>query len=67
MTPKYAIGDLVRTKKGLSLQIAGIVTEVVIPSRDLRMLWDSLEPHYIVKDTKKDEYLSVIERGLERV
>lgn len=64
---KYRVGDLVRTRKDVKLKIEGIITEVNVPSKDLRLLWDSLEPHYIVKDTKNNEFLSVIERGLEKL
>lgn len=63
---KFKVGDIVQTKRGNALHIKGIVQEVIIPNKELLMLWGSLEPHYLVKDTKNDEYLSVIERGLER-
>lgn len=67
MKTKYAVGDLVRTTRGSKLRIEGIVTEVIHPPNDLRLLWQSDELHYLVKESKTNEYLSVIERGLERV
>jgi hypothetical protein len=66
MKTKYKVGDLVKTRRGIHPKISGIVTSVFEPTDNLLLLWDSLEPHYIVKDTKNDVFLSVIERGLER-
>jgi len=66
MNTRYRIGDLVKTIRGSRLKIEGMVTEIISPPRDLQLLWQSDEPHYLVKDAKSNEYLSVIERGLER-
>lgn len=63
---KYQVGDKVKTRRAVRPKIEGIVTEIIIPTMNLQMLWGSAEPHYLVKDTKNDEFLSVIERGLER-
>jgi hypothetical protein len=67
MNTKFHIGELVKTRRGSKLKITGIITEVIIPSEEIQMLWDSDELHYMVKDSKTNEFLSVIERGLERV
>lgn len=67
MKTKYQVGDLVKTTKHYRPNISGIVAEIVYPTKDLRRLWGSREPHYLVKDTKINEFVSVIERGLERV
>lgn len=67
MKTKYQIGDLVKTAKDYRPNVSGIIDEIIYPSKDLRLLWNSREPHYLVKDTKTSEFLSVIERGLERV
>jgi hypothetical protein len=63
---KYRVGDLVKTKRGVRPKIEGIVLEIIQPTTDVQLLWASDEPHYLVKDSKNDEFLSVIERGLER-
>ncbi len=67
MNGMYAVGDMVKTKRGAKLKAEGVITEVMVPSKDIQMLWGSVEPHYIVKDRKTGEYLSVIERGIEQV
>jgi hypothetical protein len=63
---KFNVGDVVKTRRTVRPKIEGIITEVIIPPLHIQMLWGSDEPHYMVKDTKNDEFLSVIERGLER-
>lgn len=65
MNTKYKIGELVKTRRGTRPKISGIVMEVNYPPYEIQMLWGTSEPHYIVKDTKTNEFLSVIERGLE--
>jgi hypothetical protein len=67
MKTKHKVGDLVRTAKDYRPTFSGVIEEIIYPSKDLQLLWGSKQPHYLVKDTKMSEYLSVIERGLERV
>lgn len=66
MKPKYAIGQVVRTIKGWFEQTEGPVYRVVIPDTDMILLWGTDELHYLVKDNQTGDFLSVIERGIEK-
>jgi hypothetical protein len=63
----FKVGEVVRTIKGSKLEAVGPVHKIIQPNKGLRLLWDSDEPHYLIKDNQSGEYLSVIERGLEKV
>lgn len=67
MNSKYKVGELVKTVRSAKLKASGVVTEVNYPPYEIQLLWGTSEPHYIVKDAKTNEFLSVIEKGLERI
>jgi hypothetical protein len=64
---KYSIGDVVRTVAGSALQGEGPIREINIPTLDQIMLWGVDDIHYIFKDNESGEFISVIERGIEKV
>jgi hypothetical protein len=66
MKAKFAMGEKVRIIAG-ALQGQGSITEIIYPSAALQMLWGESEPHYLIKDIKSGEFISVIERHLEKV
>lgn len=64
---RFAIGEVVRTMPDAPLQGEGPIHEIILPTGDLALLWGDSEPHYLIRDNQSGEFISVIERGLERV
>lgn len=66
MKPKFSVGELVQTVKGWQPSGKGTIREIKQASTDLQALWGESQPHYIIRDIETGEYLSVIEKGLEK-
>lgn len=64
---KFAVGQVVRTVKGSVHEVEGPIHQILQPSKDIQRLWGNKEPHYLIKDIRSGEFISVIERGLEKV
>lgn len=64
---KFVVGEVVRTIPGSVLEGEGPIHEILQPSKDIQLLWGNKDVHYLVKDMQSGEFISVIEKGLEKV
>lgn len=63
---KYVVGEVVRTIRDWFERAEGPIHQVIIPNQDMQLLWGNDEPHYLIKDNQTGDFISVIERGLEK-
>lgn len=67
MSAKFSVGDKVKTIKGSAIEGSGEIVEIVKVTSDIQLLWGHNEPHYLLKDMKNNVYISVSERGIEKL
>lgn len=67
MSAKFRVGDRVKTVKGSVIEGSGEVVEIMSLTTEIQLLWGSDEPHYLIKDMESNEFISVIERGIEKI
>lgn len=67
MRAKFKVGDKVKTIKGWAIEGSGEIVEILKVTSDIQLLWGNSEPHYLFKDVETNEFISVIQRGIEKV